>query len=364
MFERADELREVGAGLVLSSNAMKALDRLEVASAVQSASSPIEVSEIRSWRGSVLVRSPMGKLGRKYGAPTVGIHRSDLHRVLLNRLGDGVVRLGAQCEGFQQDGAGVTARFSDGQEERADLIVGADGLHSVVRVQLLGGENPRYSGYTSWRGVADFEHGAFPPGLLFEAWGRGERFGMVPMGQGRVYWYATRNAPEGGQNGDWVSKGEVMAQFHDWFTPIPEVIDATEESAILRADIFDRKPVKRWGQQKITLLGDAAHPATPDLGQGASQAIEDAVVLAWILSEPGDVQRSLRLYESQRMPRTAATVNAARRLGAVAQWENGMARWVRDMVLKITPTSLILKGSEWLMKYEPPRLVSEMESDS
>ena len=187
---------------------------------------------------------------------------------------------------------------------------------------------------------------------------------MVPIGEGRVYWYATRNAPEGGQDGDWGSKGEVMALFHDWFAPVPEVIDATEESAILRADIFDRKPVKQWGQQRVTLLGDAAHPATPDLGQGASQAIEDAVVLARILSAPGDVQRSLRLYESQRMPRTAKTVNSARRIGAMAQWENGMARWVRDTVLKMTPASWILKGGEWLMKYEPPHLVSEKGSGS
>src|SRR5262249_48152410 len=149
-----------------------------------------------------------------------------------------------------------------------------------VRKQLLGDMPLRYSGYTAWRGVAPYtleQQGAS------ESWGYGARFGLVPLAQGRTYWFATANTPEGGEERPGERKTEVRERVRGWHAPIEAVIESTQEDVLLRNDIFDRPPVTRWSEGRVTLLGDAAHPMTPNLGQGACQAIEDAVILASLL---------------------------------------------------------------------------------
>lgn len=139
-------------------------------------------------------------------------------------------------------------------------------------------------------------------------WGRGERFGVVPIGRERVYWFATANVPEGGGNSK-DQKEELLRRFGTWAEPVAELISLTPETAIFRNDIYDRQPLEQWGMGRVTLLGDAAHPMTPNLGQGACQAVEDAVVLADCLSNLRDVSKALRTYESRRIGRTTALVS-------------------------------------------------------
>src|SRR5262249_243305 len=169
------------------------------------------------------------------------------------------------------------------------------------------------------------------------------------------FWYATKNFPEGMPDGVEGRKAEVQACFADWHTPIPQVIEATESSAILRNDIVDRKPVKHWSQGRVTLLGDAAHPTPPNLGQGACQAIEDAVVLASCLCATKDVTTALRSYENRRQTRTAFITDQSWLFGKICQWENPLACWARD---KLAQTSLArrsgLKTLEKLFSYDVP----------
>jgi 2-polyprenyl-6-methoxyphenol hydroxylase-like FAD-dependent oxidoreductase len=336
VFEQADALREVGAGLSVWTNAVKALRKLGVGDSALATASILERFEARTWRGEVLMETSFGELGRKLGAPNLLIHRADLLRGLALLIDESLVHCRARCVAFEQNPHGVTACFAGGHRAEGDFLVGADGLHSVIRGKLLGASKPRYAGYVCWRGLAQFVHDEFPAGYGLESWGPGRRFGMHHCGPGRVYWYATKNLPEGMPANEACCQAEVLDNFEHWHTPIPQAIRATDSSAILRNDIVDRKPVKQWGQGRVTLFGDAAHPTTPNLGQGACQAIEDAVVLASCVRKATDLDSALRSYEDQRMPRTADITNQSWLLGKMCQWENPLACWMRNRLARTT----------------------------
>jgi len=229
VFERNPELREIGAGLTLWANGVQVLRHLGLADALAVASAPLTHFECWSWRGKRLGSMRLDTIERTVGAPNIGIHRADLLRLLAGEVERGRVQLNAHCVGFRPEQGNVTCHFADGQQHQADLLVGADGLHSVIREQLLGKEPPRYSGYTCWRGVAVFEDGHVSSGISSETWGRGRRFGMLPIGNGRVFWYATHNCPAGGQDRAGEQKSRLSRLFHDWQEPIEPLIDATDE---------------------------------------------------------------------------------------------------------------------------------------
>ena len=204
--------------------------------------------------------------------------------------------------------------------------------------------------------MVELEEDPVLDGSGFESWGRGRRFGLAKLGRGRTYWYATKNAPEGEEDEPVGRKGELLARFGRWHKPIPTVIRATEESRILRNDVCDREPIKRWGKGRVTLLGDAAHPMTPDLGQGACQAIEDAAVLAGCLKEEGETEAALRFYEALRVDRTAYIARQSRRLARIGQLENPLLCWLRGAVLKAIPQHMLmsrqLEGLEPVIGFE------------
>jgi 2-polyprenyl-6-methoxyphenol hydroxylase-like FAD-dependent oxidoreductase len=355
VFEQAERLREVGAGLTVWSNAIKALQSLGVADAILPRASVVERVEIRTSRGGVLGENDVGEMGRRLGAPSVIVHRGELLHALASALGDDVVTVGARFERIEQDASGVTAHFQDGTQRRGALLIGADGLYSTVREHLHGVAHPRYAGYTCWRGLATFETELLPQGLGFEAWGRGSRFAVHHCGIGQTFWYATKNAPEGSGDGPRGRKQDVIDLFRDWHEPIPSVIAATAERAILKNDIVDRDPITRWGDGRVTLLGDAAHPTTPNFGQGACLAMEDAVVLADCLKNDGIAASALRTYEARRRERTRSIVRESRSLGAVSQWENSVACAVRDWIIRSGVfRGATLKQFEMMLRFEPP----------
>jgi 2-polyprenyl-6-methoxyphenol hydroxylase-like FAD-dependent oxidoreductase len=359
VFEQAGELTEIGAGLTMWCNGVKALARLGVAKKVLEAGSVLERFEVRTHDGRSLGDCPFAEMAARHHAPSVCVHRADLLAALAEAAAaSAALRLSARCASFAADDSGVTAHFADGSEARGDLLVGADGLHSLVRSRLHGDSPPRYAGYTCWRGLAaPFSHAAIPPGSGFEAWGPGRRFAVLPCGRDRVFWYATLNAPPGGSDAPAGRKAEVAGLYARWLEPVEAVIQATAADAILRNDIVDRRPVATWGTGRVTLLGDAAHPTTPNFGQGACMALEDALVLADCLWESRDVGIALRWYEARRVERTSTIVRQSRRIGWVAQWQNPLAVWVRTLA----GASGLTRGStlaqvESMLAEEPPSL--------
>ncbi len=327
--ERVGELREVGAGLSLWANAIRALDQLGLGAAVRAQALPEVAGGIRTASGDLLLLTANHQLQARFGELSVMIHRAELHDLLRRSLGQ-AVELGMECVGVTEDEQGVQAHFRNGQTRQGDLLIGADGLHSQVRTHLHGAQPPTYAGYTAWRAVVPFDLSQLQTG---ESWGAGARFGQIPMQDGRVYWFATHNSTAG-QTSPQGEKSALLEIFGDWHTPIRALIEATPAATILRNDIYDRPPLKRWGRGRITLLGDAAHPMTPNLGQGACQALEDAVILAKQLRIQPDIPAALRAYETIRIPRTTWIVQQSRWVGWVGQWQHPLAITLRNFLVK------------------------------
>lgn len=350
ILEREPEIRPAGAGLALSPNAMVALGHLGVAESVERAGALIAKSAILDSTGRTLgAEFDVGQLAKELGAPIVALHRARLHEVLLGAAGPGIVRTGVSVVRYECAENHVTVVCSDGTRMQGDLLVGADGLRSAIRAQLIGDGDPDYAGYTSWRGVTPA--GAVPtPARMSESWGRGERFGIVGIGFDQIYWFAVANAPRGGRDQD--VKRELLARFGDWHSPIAALIERTPDAAILRTDISDRRPVTRWHERRGVLLGDAAHPMTPNMGQGAGQAIEDAAVLDRCLATD-TIDAALRRYETLRVARANSIVRGSRTLGALGQLQHPLAVWIRDAALKLIPASVGLRQARKLMRFPP-----------
>ena len=359
VFERATELKEVGAGLLLAANAQKALGKLGLSEKVGRLGTNASAGEIRSQRGDILAGIPIDELEQRVGAASAAVHRADLQRLLVRELGEGPLRLGSECVGFEQDDREVSVLLANGAEERADLLVGADGLRSTIRAGLFGAKEPRYAGYTAWRAVAEPGRELIRWGTGFETWGRGARFGCAHIGDGRIYWFATKNAPEGEKDGPIGSpddpKQTLLRLFCCWHAPIEELVEATAEDAIRRDDLYDRETLERWGVGKVMLLGDAAHPTSPNLGQGAVLAIEDAVVLARCLGGTKgkrDVPEALRHYEGLRRERAAWIVRRSRLIGRIGQLEDPVLCRLRNLAFKATPSRAYVRQIAELVGYE------------
>lgn len=353
VYERAPQLRELGAALGLWPNATRVLKCLGVLEElIQHAHVP-PAGALRDWRGRELVK--MHQL--ETDVPTVFAHRADLHRALAEAIAPEKLHLNKNCTGIQRHEKQVRAVFDDGTfSDWVDGLIGADGIRSTLRDVTLRDGAPTYRGYVAWRGVAAFDTALPEDRIVGETWGRGQRFGFIPLGPGRVGWWATVNKPGnqgqitcGQSPGEW--KRELRQRFRQWRTPIPQVLAATEESGLLCNAIMDRVPPRLpqpWGDGPITLLGDAAHATTPNLGQGACMAIEDGAVMAQALAAIPDIAAAFRVYEMTRFQRTAVIVRDSLKLGALGQWENVLACAVRNFVMRRSPeTGLLRRVRSW-----------------
>jgi 2-polyprenyl-6-methoxyphenol hydroxylase-like FAD-dependent oxidoreductase len=339
VFERAATLEQiqVGGAIHVWHNGMRGLQRLGLADAVEALggeAAKVDTAEFRNWRGRLLVSWSPRETERLVGAPTVGVVRPELHRVLVDGLEPGVLELGKECTGFEQSDGGVTATFADGSTEAGDILIGADGLHSTVRRGVLGDEQLRFAKYASWQSLCSHEDGAETrEGLFRVIWGPGARFLYYHVAPGRVYWEGIYATQPGGSDPPGGRRQAVLAKFAGWHSPVPEIIAATDDGAIARGDVYDRPPTKHWGQGRVTMLGDAAHPMTNAVGQGANMTIEDSVVLGSTLQSARDPVQALRTYEQKRMRRAASTAQLAHTLTALSRWKNPAALMVRDVVL-------------------------------
>ena len=334
VLERAPRIDPVGAGITLFANAMRALDRLGVGEAVAARGAAATRSAILTSDGRELTRVPSDLL-----EGTIALHRADLQAELAAASGD--VRLGVEVTAVEQGEDGVVARSTDGSEERGDLLVGADGLSSVVRRAIARRADP----LRRLHGLAGSLLGAGGSRAPDRSWGVGERFGLVDIGRGRTYWFATKNAPEGEPDEPGGRKAEIRRRFSGWHEPIAAVVEAADESAILRNDVYYLEPIPRWSDGRVVLVGDAAHATTPGVGQGAAQAIEDAVVLADRLAVRGRTAAALAEYETIRRPRAEAVLKMSRRVDKAAQLANPLGWRLRNAIVRGCPSGLSAASS-------------------
>lgn len=348
VYERAPELREVGSGLPLFANALRVLQKLGLGEKIEALGVHANTLSLSTWRGDVLLDVSNEKHLRSLGTVATVVHRAELLALLVDTLGMENVLLGEECTGFSQDESGVRAYFANGMQAEGDFLVGADGIHSTIRTQLFGIIKPTYVGYTCWRGVAHIERS----GLERYVWGKGYQFGIAPMSRGRAYWFAQKYTPEGEHDKAGGRKQELLDLFHDWHDPVPAVLEATRESDMLRNDVYELPHLKRWSIGRVTLLGDAAHAMTPNLGQGGCLAIEDALVLASCLSDEHDVVKALKRYEGRRIKRARNVCRLAHFMGGAVQIENNMVAGTRNAVVKRVPPGFVVKRVLWIFDYK------------
>lgn len=327
VLERAAEFTEVGAGLSIQPNGLRALDALGMGDRLRAGGLADPPAGIRSSQGDWLIRNDVDDLKRRFG-PWVTVHRAALLDLLRSAVPPEALRTGVDVRHVQSDG---TVRHSGGVST-ADLVVGADGVHSVTRRSLWPDlPGPRYVGYTTWRLIAPPQ----PVEGSVESWGRGERFGHVPMPDGRIYCYVMANAPAGSD----VGLDELRERFARWHQPIPALLDSAQEEAMLQHDTYELPTLPAYVSGNVAVLGDAAHAMTPNLGQGACQALEDAVTLAHAVDTLG-VRAGLQAYDRARRPRTQLIVRRSRQAGAAAHWTSTPMTTLRDAVLPLLPNVL------------------------
>ena len=241
----------------------------------------------------------------------------------------------------------IRAHFADGMQVTGDLLIGCDGIYSTVRRQMHPTVQPVYRGYPAWRAIVNFDHENVSWG---ETWGRGARFGIVPLSDNRIYWFATANRPA--QTPPSNHRTELKSLFADWHYPIPQLIAATADDALLYNDIADLDPLPTWIDGRAVLLGDAAHAMTPNMGQGACQAVEDAAALTVALSTYRSLDDALQAYEDRRLSHASNVVRQSRRIGRVGQLEQWFLVMLRDRLMQFIPSAIALRGFESVL--QPP----------
>jgi 2-polyprenyl-6-methoxyphenol hydroxylase-like FAD-dependent oxidoreductase len=353
VYEQAPELKEVGAGVGLWPNAMAAFAQIGLADQVARLAAKVDRQGLMRPDGTWLLCLPAEMMTQRWGAGFVTVHRAELQQLLAAELGPTAIHLGARCTGFEDNGSAVIARFADGREVQADVLVGADGVHSAIRAALFGPAPLRYCGYTAVRSLTP-AHSVPLPRDSWEIWGRGARFGQGPTSGDRVIWWAAWNAPAGGKD-DGDTATLLRKHFGTWPDPIPAIIDATPEAALIRNDIHDRRPARTWSRGRVVLVGDAIHPMTPDLAQGACQAIVDATTLASCLAASRDTMAALRSYQRRRWRNAAATTLIARQVGAMGQWKGRATCAARDAMMRATPRSVQLRQLDLVLDLKTGR---------
>jgi 2-polyprenyl-6-methoxyphenol hydroxylase-like FAD-dependent oxidoreductase len=300
-----------GAGISIWPNALAALDHVGLGDAVRETGGRVTAGALR-WRNGAWLRHPSReRIVKALGEPLVVVRRSALNDVLSGALATGAVHYGVTAKEIELTTDGVRVTLSDSTAREVAAVIGADGTHSVVARYLNGPLRNRYAGYTAWRGIAD---STIDPVLAGETLGAGIECGHVPLGPDHTYWFATERAPEGRVAPD----GELAylkTKFASWAEPIPTLLAATEPGIVLHNDLYDRDQARVWSKGPIVLVGDAAHPMRPHLGQGGCQGLEDAAILAGFVDQTDDLSTAFARFAKFRRPRVQALVRESARIG-------------------------------------------------
>lgn len=350
--EQAKVLREVGAGLSMAPNAVRAMEWLGLGPEFHLAAQGQGIG-VKRRSGSWLVKLTAVDMAERYGHPMFAMHRATLHRLLLDTaLAAGVtVHTGQRARDVSAAG---TVTFDE--TVTADLVVAADGVHSRLRSALFPAHpGATYAGYVCWRGIAAADVGARleRPAVWTDSWGRGVRFGSALLVDGRVFWYASKAGDEGAYSDHTLA--DVMAIFPDWHEPVRDLMAASDPAALLRNDIyFVKHPLPSFVAGRVAFLGDAAHAVTPDIGQGACLAIEDAVLLAVALSTRDDVDAALRDYDLARRPRTQKLAKISGGSARVQQASHPVTAGLRDLVVGLMPKRAYLNAGAEALSWSPP----------
>jgi salicylate hydroxylase len=342
LFEQAPVLSEVGAGIQLSPNCTRVLHHLGLENALREFAFLPQGTQFRDWKsGKVISESPLGdSVLVRYGFPYYHIHRGDLMNVLVaavDEVPDIRLNTNAKVTGFTQDESAVQLSVND-VNHSGDLLIGADGIHSVVRASLWGDAKPAFTGNVAWRALVPAEK--MPSDLIRPMssvwWGPHKHFVHYYVRRGEFVNCVCVVEKTGWEVESWTEQGEheeLKSDFSGWHDDIQMLIDNADRDSLFKWTLYDRPSMNAWGKGRVTLLGDACHPTLPFMAQGAAMAIEDAAVLADCIEQNGDVASRLKRYEDLRRDRTASIQRGSRRNASVFHM-TGIKAWARNRAAK------------------------------
>lgn len=341
IFEKKEQFGEIGAAISVFPNALCVMDELGLLEEILQTSGHFKTVYLKTNRGAVLSKTEPSS-----DYPVICIHRADLHGILLKDIDAKLHTQFNLSDITWLDNGQVRLLFDSGEERVFDAVIGADGVHSAVRKFVINDGDPIFRGYNIWRGVVKTD---FDIGYASETFGRGQRVGIVPIKDGVYGWWATCNesymeddSPEG-------TKVKLQRLFGDWHYPVNELIQSTTH--ILKNSLIDRKPHKGWSKGNVTLIGDAAHPTTPNLGQGGCMAIEGAYLLAKSIRKHGLSAAAFARHEALQYPRSETIVKESLKLGKMGQLENPILIKLRNTAFKLMPSNVAMKMIDKYFSY-------------
>lgn len=341
IFEQAPQISEIGAGVWMASNALNILSRLGLSEKIITSGRDLSFISVIDIKGKPISQIELSKIKKRYGFGTVAIHRGTLQKILLNEVPSKTVFTGKRFERYSQSGSKITAHFSDGSQETADFLVAADGIHSNARKQLYPDQKLRYSGQTCWRVIADLKIPGSENGQMFEIWGNGKglRAAYSEISDSSIYSYFTVDSAPGLKDDPNSLKDHLNSLFKDFPEFIRTIIRSSDSHKFLRNDLYDFEPIDNWVDNRMVLIGDAAHATTPNLGQGACQAVEDAFALAVSLAAVNDPAKAFVNFQQMRMKKAHYITRTSWMLGKLAS-TSGLRKFLAKTVMRITPESV------------------------
>lgn len=343
IFERQSNISEVGAGIGIGDNVIKKLGKHDLAKGIKNAGQNLSAMNVLDDKGNILSAVKL-----KEATLNVTLARQTLIELIQSYVNPQCIYTDHDVIKVENVEQHTMVHFSNHASQSFDLCVGSDGLHSVVRQAIHQNAKILYQGYTCFRGLVD-DADLHNIDIASEYWGKRGRVGIVPLINNQAYWFITINASEKDPKYQTFEKPHLQAYFNNYPEPVRQILDKQSETGIQKHDLYDMKPLKSFVNQRILLLGDAAHATTPNMGQGAGQAMEDAIVLVNCLAEY-DIEKALKRYDKLRVKHTAKVIKRSRKIGKIAQKDNKLVISLRNGVMKRTPNRLLSGQTKFLYK--------------
>ncbi|MGB0985266.1 MAG: FAD-dependent monooxygenase, partial [Saprospiraceae bacterium] len=348
VYEAAPEIKPVGAGIMLGTNAMQVMQALGLEKEIIAAGQPVLNGGIADAKANILQNMPLSALEAHFGIGTQAIHRGRLQAILINALPKGKLVINKKAKSVI-NGIRPQVTFQDNTTIEADFLIGADGIHSVVRKAVFPQIKERYAGQTCWRGVIKKVLPAEKRAQIKEMWSKEGRFAAIQIAEDLVYWFAVQKTSANGKDNKETLHDDLMKTFGH-FDMAKEIILATPKNQIMRNDLSDLEPTKVWHKGNIAFVGDAIHATTPNLGQGGAQAIEDGLALARCFEKFEGLENIFSEYERLRVKKANFIITQSRLFGRIAHWDNSLAISCRNFLLKNMPSKPLIK--QYLKLYE------------
>lgn len=349
IYEQAKAFKPLGAGIGIGSNAMLALRQIGVADDIIKAGMPLHEQRFLNDKLEIMNTIDFTLLKKRFGEENIAIQRADLHEALFQSVDAGYIHFNKQVKDMKQLKDEVVLTFQHGETISYDYVVAADGIHSTIRQKLLPNSQPRFANYTCWRGTSP-NKGDVQSHISSEAWSKQGRFGWAPLYNGDVYWFACVNSKPNDEYYQSLDKHGVANLFSHYPDPIERVLRETEDASFLHHDLYDIKPLRSFVYGRIVLLGDAAHATTPNMGQGAGQAIEDAYELMLAIEQEVSLQAAFARYDARRIKKTSKVIKRSRQIGWAAQWDQPLLVNFRNAVFPYVPERLLFQRLTFLFK--------------